>query len=182
MTEMNVPAVVITGPIGVGKTTISQQLGHLLTALEVPHTVIDMDWLRDTWPQPPDDRFNTRLGYRNLADMARNSREAGSRCFVIADVVETRDQRENYRQAIPGAEITVVRLTAGMDTIRRRISHRANGADDPWESQRAVELIAIMDANDVADLAIDTTGRTPEDIAGEIATRLGWRPAELTPE
>lgn len=176
--QVAVPVVVITGPIGMGKTTVSQHLGDLLTAREIPHTVIDMDWLRDTWPRPADDRFNTRLGFRNLADVARNSLEAGSERFVIADVVESRHDHERYRQAIPGADVRVVRLTADMDVNRERISRRAGEDEDPWEATRAAELVAIMEANDVADMVIDTTGRRPGDIAREIASRIGWLPPD----
>ncbi|HYH12051.1 MAG TPA: AAA family ATPase [Thermomicrobiales bacterium] len=172
-----IPVVVITGPIGVGKTTVTQHLGYLLSAHEVPHTVIDMDWLRDTWPQPADDRFNSRLGHRNLADVARNSIEVGSERFVIADVVESRQHRENYREAIPGADVRIVRLSVDMEVNRERISRRANGDEDPWEAARAGELVDIMEANNVADVVIDTTGRRPKDIAREIADWLGWLPA-----
>ncbi len=179
-TDGTVPVVVITGPIGVGKTATTVQLGDLLSDAGIPHTAIDMDWLRATHPRPVDDRFNARLGHRNLADVARNSRKAGSERFVIADVVESRRDRENYCQAIPGAEVMVVRLTADMDTIRARIAHRASGDDDPWEVERAAELIAIMDANDVADVLIDTTGRTPREVASQIADRLGWLPDAIT--
>jgi predicted kinase len=174
MPERPIPVLVVTGPIGVGKTTVSQQLGSLLSAREIPHTVIDMDWLRDTWPQPADDRFNARLGFRNLADVARNSRAAGSGRFVIADVVESRRDHGRYREAIPGASVTVVRLTVDTAENRARIARRANGDDDPWEVERAAELVRIMEDNDVADLIIDTTGRPPGAIAREIATHLGW--------
>jgi adenylylsulfate kinase-like enzyme len=176
MADAPVPVLVVTGPIGAGKTTVTQAIGHLLTASDVPHAAIDMDWLRDAWPQPADDRFNTRLGYRNLADVARNCREAGSGRFVIADVVETREQRREYARAISGAEVTVVRLAVDPDENRRRIARRADGDDDPWEVTRAAELVGIMETNAVADLVIDTTGRSPKAVARDILTRLGWLP------
>ena len=179
MTETPFPVVVITGPIGVGKTRTAQALGDLLETHGVARTVIDMDWMRDTWPQPADDRFNTRLGYRNLADTVRNSREAGSGRAVLADVVESREQRACYRDAIPDAEVHVVRLTADMEAIRQRIAHRASGVDETWELERTAELASIMDAGKVGDVVIDTTGRTPDDVAREIAVWLGWLPDTL---
>lgn len=169
-----VPVLVVTGPVGVGKTTVTLALGDLLAAAGLPHTLVDMDWLRSTWPAPRDDRFHTGLGYRALAALAREARAAGSGRFVIADVVETWAQRDEYARAIPGAEVTVARLLADLGTIEARIARRAAGADDPWEPRRAAELIGIMDANAVADLTIDTTGLAPMEIAREIAARLAW--------
>jgi chloramphenicol 3-O-phosphotransferase len=171
-----VPVLVVTGPIGAGKTTVTQAIGDALAAAGVPHALIDMDWLRASFPVPPGDRFNTRLGYRNLAAVARTFREAGSGRFVIADVVETREQLGEYMAAVPGASVTVVRLAVDAGENRRRIAHRAAGNDDPWEVDRAAELVGIMEANAVADLVIDTTGRSPGAIARDILTRLGWLP------
>jgi chloramphenicol 3-O-phosphotransferase len=133
-----------------------------------------MDWLRDSFPAPPGDRFNTRLGYRNLAALARNSRETGSERFVIADVVEARADRVHYLRASPGAEVTVVRLAVEQEENRRRNAHRAAGNDDPWEVERAAELVGIMEANDVADLVIDTTSRAPDAVARDLLARVGW--------
>ncbi len=174
MADATVPVLVVTGPIGAGKTTVTRSIGDALSDAGIPHTLIDMDWLRDSYPAPPDDRFNTRLGFRNLAAVARNSREAGSDRFVIADVVESRSDRAQYRRAIPGAAVTVVRLVVDPEENRRRIAYRAAGDDDPWEVERAAELVGIMEANDVADLVIDTTGRTPRAIARDILGRVGW--------
>lgn len=166
--------VVVTGPIGVGKTTTVQAIGDLLAARGIAHTLVDMDWLRSSWPVPPGDRFNVELGYRNLVAVARTGRAAGSEVIVVADMVETRAQRERYREAIPGAEVTVVRLLAPPDVIGGRIRQRAGDAVDPWELERAAELTAIMGRNRVADVTIDTTGRTPREVAEGVMVALGW--------
>jgi adenylylsulfate kinase len=176
MGEATMPVLVVTGPIGAGKTTITLAIGDALAAAGIPHALVDQDWLRASWPPPSGDRFNTRLGFRNLADVARNARAAGSGRFVIADVVETRDQRREYEAAIPGAIVTVVRLAVDPEENRARIARRANGDVDAWEIERAAELVEIMEANAVADLVIDTCGRAPDAIARDILARLGWLP------
>jgi adenylylsulfate kinase-like enzyme len=178
MADESVPVIVVTGPIGAGKTAITRAIGDALTDAGISHTLIDMDWLRDSYPAPPGDRFNTRLGYRNLADVGRNSRAAGSGRFVIADVVETREQRREYEAAIPGAIVTVVRLLVDADENRRRIARRATGDVDAWEIARAAELTGIMAENGIGDLVIDTTDRSPAAIARDILARLGWRPED----
>lgn len=175
------PVVVITGPVGVGKTTTAGALGELLIEQEVTHTFVDMDALTATFPRPPDDRFNERLGFRNLADVARNGREIGSTRLIVAGVVESRDGKERYREAIPDAEVTVVRLLAPIERIRARSAARhstgmGSEAGLAWEQDRAEELIAIMDAADAADVCIDTSERSPEEVASEIGMWLGWLP------
>lgn len=144
------PVVVITGPVGVGKTTTAGALSDLLKQHDMLHTMIDMDALRVTYPSPPDDRFNERLGHRNLADVTRNARVVGS-----------------------------TRLIASIESIHERIQTRdsaGSGSDAgvAWERDRAAELIAIMDAADVADVCIDTTGRGAGEVALEIGGCIGW--------
>ncbi|GAB2821190.1 DUF397 domain-containing protein [Lentzea nigeriaca] len=48
-------ALLITGPVGVGKTTVAEAVGDVLAAAEVPHAVIDLDWLRCFRPSPADE-------------------------------------------------------------------------------------------------------------------------------
>ncbi|HEV2128211.1 MAG TPA: hypothetical protein VGR22_06305, partial [Thermomicrobiales bacterium] len=141
---------------------------------DVPHTAIDMDWLRCSFPRPSGDPFNVELGCRNLADIARNICALGVTRFVIADVVETRDQRERYCEAIPSAEVVIIRLTAGIERIRERIAQRQGAYPDPWEPARAAELIRIMDESDVSDVAIELWCRSPREVAEEVVRWLGW--------
>lgn len=177
------PVLVITGPVGIGKTTTAQALSELLFKQEATHTFVDMDALTATFPRPPDDRFNERLGFRNLADVTRNAREAGSTRLIVANVVESRDGRDPYREAIPDADVTVIRLIAPIESIHDRIVSRSSNAGSSeagvsWDKERAAELIAIMDAADVADVCVSTTGRGPEAVAWEIGSWLGWLPPE----
>lgn len=173
------PVVVITGPVGVGKTTTAGALSDLLKQHDMLHTMIDMDALRASYPSPPDDRFNERLGHRNLADVTRNARVVGSTRLIVADVIESNAGKDAYREAIPDAAVTVVRLIASIESIHERIQTRdsaGSGSDAgvAWERDRAAELIAIMDAADVADVCIDTTGRGAGEVALEIGVCIGW--------
>ncbi|MGC4191483.1 MAG: AAA family ATPase [Thermomicrobiales bacterium] len=169
--------IVITGPVGAGKSTTADALSDLLGRRNVPHAVVDMDYLRWAWPAPADDRFNSRLGFRNLAAVARTYREAGAQVLVLADVVETPDDRARYEQAIPGARVTIVRLRVPLDLVSARLHGRESGEHLAWSLTRAPELEGIMDAAGIGtapgDLIVDVGTQTPEDVAGEIAARLG---------
>src|ERR1041384_4175632 len=107
---------IINGPVGVGKSTTANTLSEMLEAQGGPHAVIDMDYLRSVYPRPEDDPHHVELGYRNLAAVWQNFRDAGARAAIIPSVVETAENIEAYRRAIPGAAITVVRLTASVAT------------------------------------------------------------------
>ncbi|MGY4766497.1 hypothetical protein ACXC9Q_06220 [Kribbella sp. CWNU-51] len=59
-------ALLITGPVGIGKTAVAGAVGEALAEVGVPGAVIDLDGLASAWPAPPDDRFNLALELRNL--------------------------------------------------------------------------------------------------------------------
>ena len=71
--------VLINGSVGTGKTTTAEALGAELERRSVPGAIIDVDWLRRSWPAPPDDPFQTSLALQNLQTIASNFRHAGAR-------------------------------------------------------------------------------------------------------
>jgi len=99
---------------------------------------------------------------------------AGARRLVLAVVVTFRSDLDNYRQAVPGAQILVVRLRAAPATLHQRIRHRGQGLGMQWHLDRAVELAPQMDAQRLEDLLIETDGCDPTSIARDILDRAGW--------
>ena len=76
-------ALLLTGAVGVGKTTVADAVGALLEEHGVPGAVIDLDAIRRAWPAPPGDRFHTTIELANLRSVARNYREAGAEVLVV---------------------------------------------------------------------------------------------------
>lgn len=165
-------AIVVTGPVGSGKSTVAAELSRQLEIREVPHALIDMDYLRWVYPAPPRDAFAEGLGNRNLAAIWPNIRATSPRCVILADVVERRGRLEEYRRLMPGTDVTVVRLDVPMNLIHRRLRQREHPEALDWYLRRAPELQQIMEREEVGDMVIDVGTRPPDDIAIEILQRL----------
>ena len=172
---MTVPVLLVTGPVGVGKSTVLGELTELLEAAGVSFAAVDLDALSWCYPSAPgDDRFRSGLTMRNLATVWANFKVAGARRLVIARVVEARAELERYRQAIPGAEIVVVRLRANTVTLQDRVSRRELGLGREWHTRRAAELADQMERERVEDILVETDDRSVNAIAGEVLRRAGW--------
>jgi len=168
-----IPVILITGPVGAGKSTVAIWLSELLERRQVRHVMIDQDYLRRVYPSPAGDRFAARLGYRNLAAIWPNMLEVAPQCVIVADVVEDRAQSlADYAQALPGTHVTIVRLDVPMPVIIERLNGRESDESIDWFRKRAPELQAIMEREHVEDILIDAGTRTPEAIATEIIARL----------
>jgi adenylylsulfate kinase len=172
--------VVVTGPVGVGKSATAAALADVLEAADIPNAMIDMDYLRWVSHRPADDPFHSRLGHKNLSAVATNACEVGARVFVLADVVETQADRLRYSDAIPGARVVIARLRVPMTRVVAQLHGRDSGDSLVWSLHRAPELEGIMDAAGIGsasgDFIVSADGETPEAIAQEIARRLDLMP------
>ncbi len=168
---MEIPALVVTGPVGAGKTSVATAISGLLDEAGIAHALVDMDALRGCSPAPVDDPFHIQLGLRNLAAVWTNYRDAGARRLILADVVESRAEVAGYRAAVPGARVVVVRLRAPVPVLVRRLEGRETGASLDWHCRRAAELAEQMEASAVEDILVDTEGVSIGAIAAEILSR-----------
>lgn len=171
--QESIPAIVVTGPVGSGKSTTVDEASRLLREGAVRHAVIDMDYLRWVDPEPEGDPFAARLGYRNLAAIWPNLLDVGIRCVLIADVVESRGQKWAYEVAMPGAEVTIVRLDVTMAELERRLQRRESEHTIEWYLRRAPELQGIMEREGVGDVVIEVDCRDATDVARELIARTG---------
>lgn len=171
-------AIVITGPVGSGKSATATELQELLGRALKANVLYDMDFLRATYPDPIGDPFSVNLGYRVMADawkhmQASDYGEHGPlRIAVIADVVETQEQRACYEDALPPARVVIVRLEVEMAEIMRRLEIRESARTIEWYRRRAPELQALMVEREIGDLVIEVGNRSPEEVATQIAREL----------
>ena len=171
---MSVPILLVTGPLGVGKTTVVLEIGSLLEQANISHAVIDLDSLAWCYPQPVDDPFNNRLAFRNLAAVWANYAATGIQRLVIARVIEARNELKWYHLAVPDAEITIVRLRASEATLRGRVMSREVGFGQEAALNRAVELARLMDRAAVEHHLVETDGRAVTDISREVLHQAQW--------
>lgn len=161
---------VLTGPVGVGKSTVGRALSEELEQLRIAHALIDMDWLRWLYPSHQEDPFRVQLGYQNLAEVAKNYLAAGARVVILLDVVETKQQRATYLDMIPGTELKIVRLSAQLNQLYLRLRDRESASTYSWYEARAKELTEIMEARNIGELVISTDDKSPASIAHEVFT------------
>lgn len=105
--------IVLSGPMGAGKTTVLGEASDILFEQRAPHAAFDLDAMATVLL--PDDAAE-EVGFCNLAAIVRNVVAAGIDRILVAEAIETRSQLERIREALSGADI-VCRLTASLGTM-----------------------------------------------------------------
>ncbi|SEG91506.1 Adenylylsulphate kinase [Nonomuraea solani] len=166
-------ALLITGTVGVGKTSVADAAGDLFIDAGVPNAVIDLDRLRHCWPAPPDDPFHAALTMRNLSAVAANFLAAGAERLVLAGVIESRAERRRHEEVL-GVPLAVCRVHVELPEVHRRLRgrHVHDGGLD-WHLARAGELAAVLDEARVEDYTVDGTHGTPGEVAAQVIK--GWQ-------
>ena len=96
---------------------------------------------------------------------------------MICRVLEARSLLRHIEAAVPGAQITVVRLQARLELLHTRV--RAREAGDPsWYLDTASYLVAKLETAAVKDHTVDNENRPITEVATEVLrVTAGW-PAE----
>src|SRR5687768_12383477 len=133
-----IPVLVLTGTVGVGKSSVLIEIHDVLANAHVPHGCLELDAVTYSWP--PQGHFNETIALRNLACITSTFLEAGAERLVIARVIESAEDLNAYQTAIPNASLTVCRLVAPIYIREARLRTRERGAGLNWHLQRTVEL------------------------------------------
>jgi adenylylsulfate kinase len=174
MACMRVPVLFITGPAGVGKSTVALEASVLLRDQGIPHAVIDIDTLARFYPVPADDPYRTRLALQNLGAIWPNFVAVGAQRLILPRVLEDRSSLDDFRRAVPGAEFTIVRLRASAETLRARVLSRERGSKLHSTLRRSAELAPLLDRAPVEDHLVETDGLTAMQIAGRVLACARW--------
>jgi len=165
----------VTGAPGVGKTTLVKEMGEQLFHAGVAHAVVDIDELARVRPAVPDKRVWADLTVANLRVMWPNYEALGVERVILAGVVQSAAIIDAYRAAIPGSDLTVVRLRASVDTLHARLQDREPGSVRAFLLGVTASLDREIADLDVADLTVDNDPDQPlGDLARGILEWMGW--------
>jgi hypothetical protein len=170
----DVEALLVTGAVGAGKTSVGRATGGVLAAHGIAGAFVDLDSIAEAWPRQPGDPFGPALMLGNLRAMWRNFRLAGARRLVVAGVIESADDRSAHELALDGTPMSVCRLVAPVPVLQERVRQREPLASRDWHVARAAELTAILDLTDVADFVVDNEFGDPTVVAQTVLASAGW--------
>jgi adenylylsulfate kinase len=178
--KMPVPALVLTGTVGSGKSTVAAEINDALAEFKVPNAAVDLDAL--VWHWPSTSEWNNDLMFENLASLWPNYLAHGATHLILARVLEDRAELDRYREAVPGAEITVCRLTTPEPLRLERLHDRMPpGPSRDWHLARSVELEAILANLACEDFEVENGDRPVRDVALKVLVQAGWIRADDIP-
>lgn len=165
----------IGGRSGVGKTTVAAAVFDLLARSGVRHCLIEGDNLEMAHPTPWE--AGQPIAERNLAAMWRNYATFGYRRLVYANTAAVLPE---VMSSLTGAmgddpEVFAVLLQATNEDTEGRLGRRDSGESlrlHIERSRRAAHQLGAAAPDFVR--RINTTDRTPAEIAAEIVDLIGW--------
>jgi hypothetical protein len=171
-----IPVVWLSGPSGVGKSSVGFELFDQLSRDGAAAAYVDLDQVGLCYPPPADDPINHRVKARGLGAVWPGYRAAGVQCLFISGLVDDAEGVRGYADQIPGAALTVIRLRVDPAGLRERFARRG------WLvhlTEESVQNAAALDRTDFADLVVDTAGLAVPQVAMRI--RDAGLPGPLPP-
>jgi predicted kinase len=172
----------ITGPAGVGKSTLSWEMSAQLAAAKVAHAVIETDELDRVFPRPRVEELDriqpgtTDVSSINLAAFWSTYRALGHTRLIMSGVMMHLDFDKRWiLAAIPDAQMTVIRMVATEPTLLARLAQREIGSGSDEQTQRSLRQARRMAGGDVEGMIVlPTDGKRPAELAKFILQKTGW--------
>ena len=157
--------------MGAGKTAVLGEASDFLAQRQIVHAAIDLDafGLAHLSAARSDD-----VMYDNLRSICRNYTALGVRRFLVARAIEDSAQLKLCRDIIPAVNTVVCRLTASIETMKRRVQIRELGISRREYVTRVAKLNVILDRARLEDFAVTNENRSLTDVALEMLVKAGW--------
>jgi hypothetical protein len=168
-----IPVLVVTGPIGVGKTAVLHEADSVLAAVETRHATIELEELARCWSAGVGPDRKTFVHW-NLAALWANFGAVGADRLLLSALVERRADVAGIVERVPGAVVTVARLQASLPVLEQRIRLREAGLAVDGELDGARWWAAQFEEEQPEDFVIETEGRPVREVAQELLRRAGW--------
>jgi ribose 1,5-bisphosphokinase PhnN len=178
MVLSHVPVLVVTGPVGVGKSAVLHEADRALIEARMAHATVVLEEIARSWPVMPGDDGDGPVAYANLASIWANFANRGAERLLIELILEDRAQLRHIRRAVPGAEVTVVRLRAPIALIEERLRNRE--PDPGSELDAARWLVSRMEKSKIEDHLVDNDRRPLQEVAVDVLRLAGWLPAQIS--
>lgn len=173
--SLTIKAVLLTGTIGSGKTSLAEAVSEELHEHGIRHALVDLDWLAQVYPVPdPLDPHNMNLQLENLRVMWPNFLTAGITHAVCAGTIFNAQQLRGLRDAMPEAKITVIRVVAPSEVIKARFRARDRSRLLADFLARTDQLATEIEEARIEDLAVSNDDLPIHDLARRTLWRLGW--------
>lgn len=183
-------AVLVCGPTAVGKSTIGFGLFGDLLGTGRASAYLDLQQLSFRANLAPGATSRHPLVADCVADLWALFRAVGARDLVLTGQVEQPGDLQHYREALGSTPLVVVRLQAGSDGLRERITARGRAGGpalagdaliglsaDAAQTVLAASLTqqARLERAGVGDVILDTSGETAQAMSQLLATAVdGW--------
>ncbi|MGK6312092.1 AAA family ATPase [Neorhizobium sp. DT-125] len=181
--ETQVEILLLTGPAGVGKSTLSWEISSRLAESGIAHAAIESDELDRVFPRPVRQDLERMapgtidISALNLKAIWSTYRQLGQTRLILSGVMmHLAFDRRWITAAIPNASFRIVRLMATEETIAARLVKRESEKGFPSQLERSLrqrEHMAAETRNDV--LCVHTDGRLVSEIAADILAGINWR-------
>jgi adenylylsulfate kinase-like enzyme len=164
VTNAQVPVLWITGPAGVGKSTVAWKIFTELVQAGTRVAFADADQFCMCYPAPPGDRTRERIKAQNLGALIPRYRAAGAQCVIVNGCLDPAGGV--LSELMPQAEVTVCRLRADPGHVAGRFVG-TEGAREGLDAmlEEALAEAEAMDASNFADVCVDTTGASVAEVA-----------------
>jgi hypothetical protein len=165
--------ILVSGTVGVGKTSALIAIGDALAMGEAPYAIVDLDWLAWLRPDPARGATVRSVLVENLRCVSATFRRAGVEQLVLARAVRQADEVDAIRAALEPCHLVVARLVASAAVVERRLRGRDAGAQLAEHLAESASFAADAEDAGIGE-AIATDELDASAVARAVLRLAGW--------